>query len=106
MIKVVLFDFDGTLANSLPYYVKAYDKALQKFGFKFTEKEIGQKCFNKKEEFICQSLGIPEKTEEFRKAYFDAVNELSKEVKLFDDSTETLDFLIHKDIKIVIITFA
>lgn len=106
MIKAVLFDFDGTLANSLPYYVKAYDKALRKFGFKFTEKEIGQNCFNKTEETICKNLGIPEKTEEFRKAYFDAVKELSNEVKLFDDCIETLDFLIEKDIKIVIVTFA
>lgn len=54
MIKAILFDFDGTLANSLPYYVKAYDRALQKFGFKWSKKQIGQNCFNKKEDVLCE----------------------------------------------------
>jgi len=106
MIKAILFDFDGTLVNSLPYFVKAYDRALSKFGFKLSAKKIAQMCFNKKEEVICRALGIPEKTEEFRKIYFDTVKELFKDVKLFEDSIETLDYLINKGIKIVIITFA
>jgi len=29
MIKAVLFDFDGTLANTLPYYLKSYKAALK-----------------------------------------------------------------------------
>ena len=68
MIKAILFDFDGTLANTLPYYVKAYDQALQKLGFKWDERIIVQNCFGKKELDICKSLGMPEKTEEFTQA--------------------------------------
>lgn len=106
MIKGTLFDFDGTLMNSLPYYVTAYDRALQKIGFKFDSKKIALTCFNKRETAICESLGVPEKTEEFKAAYFSAIKELSKEAPLFDDAIETLDFIRNKKIRIAIITFA
>ncbi|MEK4200137.1 HAD family hydrolase [Cytobacillus sp. FSL K6-0265] len=30
-MKAVLFDFDGTLANTLPIYYAAFNKVFQKF---------------------------------------------------------------------------
>ncbi|OGK40293.1 hypothetical protein A3A74_07350 [Candidatus Roizmanbacteria bacterium RIFCSPLOWO2_01_FULL_35_13] len=98
MIKAILFDFDGTLANTLPYYVKAYDQALQKLGFKWDERIIVQNCFGKKELDICKSLGMPEKTEEFTQAYFSAVKELFKQASLFEDTINVLDFIKNKGI--------
>ena len=106
MIKAILFDFDGTLADTLPYYVKAYDKALQKLGFKWEERKIVQNCFGKKELDICKYLGMPERTEEFTEAYFSAVKELFKNAKLFNNTLDTLRFIKNKGLKIVIITFA
>ncbi|OGK47909.1 hypothetical protein A2963_03600 [Candidatus Roizmanbacteria bacterium RIFCSPLOWO2_01_FULL_40_13] len=106
MIRAVLFDFDGTLANTLPFYVKAYDQALQKLGFKWDERKIVQNCFGKKEIDICKALGLPEKTQEFTNSYFSAVKELFKQAQLFSDTLETLEFIKNKGLKIVIITFA
>lgn len=106
MIKAALFDFDGTLVDTLGLYVKAYDMALKKFGFQWSEKEIGQRCFGRKEEEICKDIGIPDKTDEFKKAYFDGVDIFSKEAKLFDDALKTVDFLREKKIKTAIVTFA
>ena len=106
MIKAVLFDFDGTLADTLPYYIKAYDVALRSVGFVLDENGIAQKCFGKSEEVICKNLGIPEKTEVFTKAYFSAVKELFTLAPLFDDTIEVLNFLRDRNVKIVVITFA
>lgn len=106
MIKAVLFDFDGTLADTLPYYIKAYDAALRSVGFVFDEKEIAQKCFGKSEYIICKSLGIPEKTEAFAQAYFSAVKNLFRNAPLFDDTIGVLNFLKNRNIKIIVITFA
>lgn len=106
MIKAILFDFDGTLANTLPYYIKAYDEALRKFNYQFSQKQIAKNCFGKTEDVICQNLGIPNETKRFRQAYFDAVNKLFKKAKLFKGSLEILKFLKSKKIKIAIITFA
>lgn len=106
MIKAVLFDFDGTLADTLPYYIKAYNAALRSVGFVFDEKEIAQKCFGKSEYIICNSLGIPEKTEAFAQAYFSAVKNLFRNAPLFDDTIGVLNFLKNRNIKIIVITFA
>jgi len=106
MIKAVLFDFDGTLADTLPFYIKAYDQALQKIGFKFSDKKIAQTCFGKKENVICRFLGVPKKTDEFAQAYFQGVKELFKRAPLFENTIETLNFIKNKGIKIIIITFA
>lgn len=106
MIKVAIFDFDGTLADTLPYYLKSYHTALKKIGFSFPDREVAKRCFGKKEEIICTSLGVPEKTTEFRQLYFDAVKESFKEAKLFKGTVNVLAGLREKNIKIVIVTYA
>ena len=106
MIKAILFDFDGTLANTLPFYVKACDQALQKLGFKWDERKIVQNCFGKNENVICEALGLPKKTQEFTDTYFSAVKKLFKQAPLFEDAIDILDLIKSKEIKIVIITFA
>lgn len=106
MIKAVIFDFDGTLADTLPYFIKAYDAALRSVGFVLDEKGIAQTCFNKSEYVICKNLGIPEQTEVFAQTYFSAVKDLFKRAPLFDDTIEVLNFLKGHNIKIIVITFA
>lgn len=43
--RAVLFDFDGTLAPSLPLWVKAFERALGHYRHDLTENEILQRCF-------------------------------------------------------------
>ncbi|MFZ2026068.1 MAG: HAD family hydrolase [Microgenomates group bacterium] len=106
MTKALLFDFDGTLADTLPFYIQAYDSALRTIGFTFPEKEIVKLCFGKKEDVVCKALNVPEKTELFRTTYFDGVKTKFKDAPLFDGVLELFTILKEKDIKIGIITFA
>ena len=39
-LKVVLFDMDGVLYNSMPHHVVAWQKAMQSFGIDMTEKDV------------------------------------------------------------------
>ncbi|MGH8177900.1 MAG: HAD family hydrolase [Steroidobacter sp.] len=43
--NAVLFDFDGTLAPSLPLWVKAYHFALRCFDIEMTDAELIRRCF-------------------------------------------------------------
>lgn len=106
MTKALLFDFDGTLADTLPFYIQAYDSALRTIGFTLPEKEIVKLCFGKKEDVVCKALNVPEKTELFRTTYFDGVKTKFKDAPLFDGVLELFTILKEKDIKIGIITFA
>jgi len=52
MLKAIIFDFDGTIVNSLPYYIQAYDLTYRTFGFKLSKKHIIQTIIdNETEEF-------------------------------------------------------
>jgi HAD superfamily hydrolase (TIGR01509 family) len=42
--RAVLFDFDGTLAPSLPLWVKAYHIAFHHYGLAFCDEEILRRC--------------------------------------------------------------
>ena len=105
MIKAVLFDFDGTLADSLSFYVRAYDAALRKFGLTFSDKKIVSSCFGKTEEEICQNLKIKD-VGVFRKTYFNAIDNLFKKVELFPGVLKIFNLCQKKKIKLAVITFA
>lgn len=105
-IKAVLFDFDGTLADTLPYYIKAYDIALRACGLVKSEKEIFKSCFGKTVDDTCIHLEIPEKVEQFSETFFTAVKTLFKSAKLFDSTIETLQHMMANNYRLAIITFA
>ena len=105
MVKAVLFDFDGTLADSLGIYLKAYRITLQHFGSNFADAQVIKTCFGKTEETITASLGMSEKAEKFRKFYFDQLHKHYDELRLFPDTLQTLDTLKNKQIKLSLVTF-
>ncbi|MFC1711250.1 HAD family hydrolase [Patescibacteria group bacterium] len=105
MIKAILFDFDGTLADSLPLYIKAYDRTLKHFKFQFPDKKIVNTCFSKSEELICKNLNIKD-VHTFKEIYFSAVSEFYKNIKLFPGVLKDLKFYQRKKIKLAICTFA
>jgi HAD superfamily hydrolase (TIGR01549 family) len=106
MTKAILFDFDGTLVDTLPFYLKAYDRALKHFGFFFTDKEIVQKCFGKTETEICQSLNIPGQNKKFAELYFAGVDDFFKDAPLFSGVKELLELCFEKNIELGIVSFA
>lgn len=106
MFKTILFDFDGTLANSLPMYFNAYDLTLRKFGFKFNRRQIADKCFGKTQEEICKNIKIPEKVDDFTDSYISNIKNLHTKVKLFPEVKNVLEFLEHENIKMGLATFA
>lgn len=106
MDKAILFDFDGTLADTLEFYIKAYDYALRKFSVSWSDKEIVKNCFGATEKAICQKLGVPGKTNEFQENYFFVIRSLFVDAKLFDDAIPLLDCSRRKGYKLGIITFA
>lgn len=106
MIQALFFDLDGTLINTLPLYLKSYDRALQEQGFHFTDKQIVDTCFGKTEGTTCSILGIPEKTEAFGKTYFAGVKSHYQDTKLFDGVLECLNRARQQHLKLGIISFA
>lgn len=106
MIKALLCDFDGTLANTLWFYPRAYRETLNNFGFKVSDKWIIDNCFGKKEEDICKKLGISDEVEKFRSLYFKSANSYAFSSKLFRGVIDILKEISNKNIKLAILSFA
>ena len=88
MFKAIVYDFDGTLVNSLPLHIKAYQEALEKFGLNVIEEDVKKKCINVRNQQISDTFGI--NVGLFSKYYETAWVEKIKWVKLFPEVLETL----------------
>jgi len=61
--RAVLFDFDGTLAPSMPLWVKSYRMALGQYRIVLTDEEILQRCFFRDWNEIVTEFGLGSATE-------------------------------------------
>jgi HAD superfamily hydrolase (TIGR01509 family) len=57
-LRAVLFDFDGTLAPSLPLWLEAYQIALRTFGLTLTDAEVLHRCFFRDWADVAANLGV------------------------------------------------
>lgn len=104
MIDTVIFDFDGTLADTSELIINSFQTVYKKF--------LGEE---KPIEYIMESFGEPLKVtieREFSEPFDDVFKEyreyqverFSTDVKLFDKAVETLKYLKSKNIKTAVVT--
>ena len=103
--KAIIFDLDGTIVNTLPFYIEAYDLTYKYFGFNLTRKQIINN-FPVKLIDQCQNLGISNRQEEFKRIYLENTYRIFTKIKLFDGFIETINFIKTKNIKTAIVSFA
>lgn len=57
-LRAALFDFDGTLAPSLPLWMRAYHIALAKFGIAISDEDVLQRCFFRDWADVAADFGV------------------------------------------------
>lgn len=87
MIKAVIYDFDGTLIETLKVSFDAYNSALSRLGINATEEEIINKCFNKLDSEVAKSFNIS--LELFSKYYKEATIKGYKNAELYPNVIST-----------------
>ena len=60
MYKYIIFDYDGTLVNSLPHWLAGYIKILKEFGIIATKKQVVEHCFGQKNGVVNLGIKDPE----------------------------------------------
>ncbi|WP_052181100.1 HAD-IA family hydrolase [Alistipes sp. ZOR0009] len=111
--KTIVFDFDGTIVNSMPFHVKALNKALDENGIdiKVTEddiKGIGTEIVLKslsennplKKTIINEKVNkIKKRKKELYELYI-----INGEIELFSGTVELLEFLKLKGVELILIS--
>ena len=104
MIDTVVFDFDGTLADTSELIINSFQTVYKKF--------LGEE---KPVEYIMESFGEPLKVtieREFSEPFEDVFKEyreyqlerFNEDVRLFDNAVEILQYLKSKNIKTAVVT--
>ncbi len=99
-VKAIIFDWDGTIVDSMPTHIDAYLKALEKFGVKAEEQEILDLVGTPTEiiaETVAEAHGIKANGKEIAEQKIKNYIEFSKSKNLvFEGAFETLKTLKQK----------
>lgn len=103
--KIIAFDFDGTLANTLPWFDNILSSVAQKYGFRDPSPEEKAQLRSLEATEILQALQIPfwkapAILMEFRQRMQDA----SPDIELFEGVSETLQQLQANGYKLAILS--
>lgn len=103
MLKAVLFDFDGTIVDSLKHHLHAWKKAFLDNGSDFSDKEVIENIFypttviNPDPKYKITDLHLEH--------YFKHIDEAYKNLETHEHVGELLEVLKDSDIKMAIISF-
>lgn len=103
--KLIAFDFDGTLADSMACFLQAVEVASRKHGFRPLEGELLEQARGSSAQHIMRLLGVPlwkapAITIDVRKL----MRERIAQVSLFPNVAETLDTLARRGIRLAVAT--
>lgn len=104
MLKAILFDFDGTIVDSLRVHLSAWRKTFNHFGKNLTDEEIVRDAFyTTKEEFI-EKFNLDPVS--FFELYYKNFDEVMTELELHENFDKILDAIKDSGLKLAIISFA
>jgi phosphoglycolate phosphatase len=105
MEKLIIFDFDGTISNSLDIAYKVYEALSEKYGFKrFTKEEINEfKALSIQERFKRHHISIFKLPKLARKTR-NIISDLMHETNPFPEMPELLKELKDKGYKLAIVS--
>lgn len=103
-LKGIIFDFDGTLANTLPICIEGFRRVYRRYlGRDFSDAEVCE-TFGPSEEGSFQRL-LPEQWEEGLEYYYQEYNVLHEEcISPFDGIFSLLDRLKSDGVRLAIVT--
>jgi HAD superfamily hydrolase (TIGR01509 family) len=103
MVKAVIYDFDGTLADTFSLHLEAYSFALGKFNIQATDDEVIRNCFNKLDDQAAKNFKI-NNLALFSKYYRQGILEATRKTKLYPNVVTTLETLKKNGLQLGIAT--
>ncbi|MFN0109419.1 MAG: HAD hydrolase-like protein [Blastocatellia bacterium] len=103
--RLVIFDFDGTLADSFPFFVRVFNQLAEKHGFKRIDPELVPTLRHYTPRQMMELVEMPAWKLPFVASSFTSLmKQNAASISLFDQVTDTLLYLVNNGVTIAIVS--
>lgn len=103
--RLAIFDFDGTLADSFPFFVEVFNQLAEKHRFKGIEPEQAQAFRHYNARQMMAYVGMPAwKLPLVAKSYVSLMRQHAASIPLFADTDEMLSHLAKQGVTLAIVS--
>ncbi|RYY73279.1 MAG: HAD family hydrolase [Gammaproteobacteria bacterium] len=103
--KLAIFDFDGTLADSFPFFLSVFNQLAEEYNFKKIDTASVAEYRHYDAKQIMKLVGLPKwQLPIVGKRFMSLMKDDANSIKLFDGISETLEFLVAKNIRVAVVS--
>lgn len=103
--RLAIFDFDGTLADSFPFFVSVFNRIADEHGFRGVDPEQVQQLRHHDTRTIMRHLGMPAwKLPLASRSFIGLMRENAARIPLFDGIHEVLHALSREGVRLAIVS--
>jgi phosphoglycolate phosphatase len=103
--KFAIFDFDGTLADSFPFFVSVFNQLAEEYDFKKIDATAIPNYRHYSARQMMEMVGLPKwKLAIVGKRFMSLMKDNAHAIKLFEGISETLEYLVDKNIRVAVVS--
>jgi phosphoglycolate phosphatase len=103
--RLAIFDFDGTLADSFPFFIRVFNQLAEQHGFKGIDPDLAHTYRGYDARQIMEQVGIPAwKLPLVAKSFISLMSQNAASISLFEHTDDMLLHLANKGVTLAIVS--
>lgn len=103
--RLAIFDFDGTLADSFPFFIRVFNQLAEQHGFKAIDPEMAPAFRHYNARQMMEQVGMPAwKLPFVAKSFISLMKQNAASISLFEHIDQVLLHLVDKGITLAIVS--
>jgi phosphoglycolate phosphatase len=103
--RLAIFDFDGTLADSFPFFIRVFNQLAEKHGFKEIDPDLAHTYRSYDARQIMEQVGMPAwKLPLVAKSFISLMRQNAASISLFEHTDDMLLYLANKGVTLAIVS--
>ena len=103
--RLAIFDFDGTLADSFPFFVRVFNQLAEQHGFKGIEPDLAPTFRHYNARQMMQQVGMPAwKLPSVAKSFISLMRQNAASISLFEHVDDVLLHLANEGVTLAIVS--
>ena len=103
--RLAIFDFDGTLADSFPFFIRVFNQLVEQHSFKGIEPDVVPTLRHHNARQMMERVGLPAwKLPLVAKSFITLMRQHADCIRLFEQVEDTLLYLANQGVTLAIVT--